>query len=518
MRKRPRSGIKFSSLLKIGLVLLPFLLGGLYIGGALYIIGDITTPFLQKNYDSGEFIPANFTLMAQWADAIELRFEQYHIPANISLKVTFTDSNYDTPSYYHPTDNVALSTGMALATECFRYRAAVRENNTALKTNATRVIKKLLTGFSYLLAVPNGGIGPEYPGTISRFYWAPDNTAIPGYASITNWMLDENEVRHFNGTGAYKNYRWRGYTSKDEMAGYLFGLGAAIQFCQDEPWIWNRTRLLIAQIIEGYLKTNWLVINGDGNPCGSDMKSIMFMTGGEWILSLLRIGKTAFPDGRYDQLYHYFASKDMYMNSVARADPLNLIMDYYAWNFNHKTIFNLITLEDNPQLKNFYISQYINGIYNKIRYTRSPYFNMMYLVFTGENNDEIKKDIFDQLMRFENNTLCRNVNATARPSSHQLNPRIQYWRDFIGTNPIGMLYSPLTLEVGALTAEGKNYYLQPATVDMMYHNVGNFYEKNPFEEISGYNSPSNNGLTEGPGNTFTVVYWMGRAYGIIPPP
>ncbi|NVM52473.1 MAG: hypothetical protein HWN66_02135 [Candidatus Helarchaeota archaeon] len=510
MRRRSRSHIKRYYIVRIALIIIPFLLGGLYVGGAFYIINDITSFVHNKNYDPASFIPADFINMSQWADKIEIRFENYHMPANISLVCTFTGSNYTNVSYYHGTDNVALSTGMALATECFRYEAAKKENNASLKANATRCIKRLLTGFSYLLAVPNGGIGPDYPGIISRFYWSPDNVNIPGYETITNWMLDENEVRHFNGTGAYRNWRWRGYTSKDEMAGYLFGLGAAIQYCNDEPWIWNRSRLLIAQIIEGFKDTNWLVINGDGHPCGSDMKAII--GGGEWILSLLRIGKTAFPDGRYDDLYHYFASKNMYMNKVAQGKATNIIMDYYGWNFMHKTLFNLITLEDDPNLKNLYINQYKDGVYNFIKYTRSPYFNMMYLVFTGENDSAIKEDIFDQLMRFENNTYCRNVNATIRPLSHQLNPKMQNWRNFIETNPIGSLYKPLTLEI-----DFDDIYLQPATVDMLYSNVGNFYEKCPFDEIS-VDERTGNGLKEGPGNTYTVVYWMGRAHGIIPPP
>ncbi|NVM31898.1 MAG: hypothetical protein HWN65_23865, partial [Candidatus Helarchaeota archaeon] len=80
---------------------------------------------------------------------------------------------------------------------------------------------------------------------------------------------------------------------------------------------------------------------------------------------------------------------------------------------------------------------------------------------------------------------------------------------------IGMLYKPLTLEVGALTPEGKALYLEPATIDMLYTNIGNFYEKNPHEEIT---TTTGSGLSEGPGNTFTCVYWMGRAYGIIPAP
>lgn len=518
MRKRPRKGLKKSSYLKVGLLMLPFVLGLMYVGGALYIINDITSEFFVKHYDSGSFIPANFTAMAEWADQMELRFEQYHMPSNISLRCTFNGYNYTNVSSYHGTDNVALSTGMALATECFRYRAAVNEGNASLKASATEYITRLLTGFSYLLAVPNGGIGPDYPGSISRFYWAPDHVTITGYQGVTNWMLNENEERHFNGTGAYQNYRWRGTTSKDEMAGYLFGLGAVIQHCQNESWIFERARLLIAQMIEGYIKTNWIFINGDGHPVGSDMKSTLFVSGGEWILTLLRIGKTAYPDGRYDALYHFFATKDTYMNCIARSDALNLIMDYYAWNFEHKVMFNLITLEDNPRLKNFFINSYVTGIYDKIKYTRSPYFNMMYLVFTGCNDSDIKADVFDQLMRFENNQFCRNVNSTPRPANHTINPDIIKWRDFVQNNPLGALYEPLTLEVGVLSEDGRNYYLEPATVDMLYTNVGNFYESNPHEERSGAIHRDNNGLTEGPGNCFTVVYWMGRAYGIIPPP
>jgi hypothetical protein len=200
------------------------------------------------------------------------------------------------------------------------------------------------------------------------------------------------------------------------------------------------------------------------------------------------------------------------MNIVGGGSNLNLIMDYYSWNFMHKTLFNLITLEDDPNLKNHYVNQYENGMYQLMKHTRSPYFNMMYLVFTEKNDSAVKADIFDQLMRFENNTYIRNVNATIRPASHQLNPKIQQWRDFIDNNPIGILYSPLKLEVNF-----EDRYLQPATVDMLYTNVGNFYEKSPFDNVTKEERTGDR-LTEGPGNTFTVVYWMGRAYGIIPPP
>lgn len=520
MRRRSRKHLKRNFILMAAIVMIPFLLGGAYVGGAMFIINDITSFVYTKHYNSSDFIPANFTQLARWADAVENRFEKYHIPANISLTCTYKDANYTDVYRYHHTDNVGLATGFALATECFRYRAAVNEGNVTLAQNASRCIKRLLTGFSYLLAVPNGGIGPAYPGSISRFYWSPNDTNIPGYWDVTDWINNQNNnrsnsydeaVRHFNGTGAYQNWRWRGSTSKDEMAGYLFGLGAAVQYCQDDPWIFNRAGLLVAQIIEGFKKTDWLVINGDGHPCGSDMK--MVIGGGEWILSLLQIGKAAFANNcyGYHNLYHYFATKNMYMNNLARGSVFNVISQYYGWNFMHKTLFNLITLENDPRLKNLYVRSYVDGVYSLIGNSRSPYFNMMYLVFTGGNDSVTRANIFDQLMRFENNTFCRNLNSTPRPAWHQLNQKMEFWSDFIENNPLGMIYSPLTLEINF-----DRMYLQPASIDMMYSNVGNFYESNPHSVFTA-NHSSRTGLAEGPGNTFTCVYWMGRAYGIIPP-
>ena len=76
---------------------------------------------------------------------------------------------------------------------------------------------------------------------------------------------------------------------------------------------------------------------------------------------------------------------------------------------------------------------------------------------------------------------------------------------------MGFLYAPIALEID-FTDE---LWMQPATVDMMYYDPGNFWGDNPFEEDGGRQG---NGLTEGDGRVYNCVYWMGRAYGIIPPP
>ena len=72
----------------------------------------------------------------------------------------------------------------------------------------------------------------------------------------------EDEYLHYNGTGDYKNWRVRLHTSLDEMAGYIQGFGSVLKWidpddCEISKWCYNRVRLLVAQMIEGFKDTNW---------------------------------------------------------------------------------------------------------------------------------------------------------------------------------------------------------------------------------------------------------------------
>lgn len=486
-----------------------------YFGGATQILDSITEFNYYIGLDTSDLLAPDFDTMAQWADILDEQFEDVHMPTGIALRLTWEDITGTKVDYYHSTDNVGLSTGLALATYCFKYKAAKDAGNTEQMEDALRVVKGLVEGFSMLLAVPNGGIGPNYPGLPSRFYWAPQDRNIEGYEHITEWMVGENE-RHYNGTGIYSQYRWRSWTSKDEMGGYFFGLGRCLELV-DDPWVQERVGLLTAQLIEGFKNTNWEVIAGDGNPAGTDLKNTLLS--GEWVLSLLNMGKKSNPE-LYNELYMQYAAKQQYMNMAIGSNRYNTIMDYYANSFGHKNLFNLIMLEQEPALKEWYVQEYTNKVYQNIRFHRVPYFNMMYLVFSGDQNETIRADIYDQLMRFkyyefEKYGALRSHDAVPRPSWHQKNPEIEQWRSNLVGNPLYALYSPLTIEFGVLDANNRPYYLQPLTTENWLNDIGNFYGSNPFEERG---SITGDLKAEGCGNVFTVVYWMGRAYGIIPPP
>jgi hypothetical protein len=519
MRKRSRKTLIRHNVMIAFLFVGPFAPFLIYLQGGVAILGDCALYNQTIGLNTSEFIPPNFKTMAEWADILDKRFEDMHMPSNIALRCTFTNYTYSKIDYYHSTDNVGLSTGLALATYCFKYKACKDIGDADGMAQALRIIKGLVDGFSMLLAVPSGGIGPDYPQHPTRFVWSPEDAEIEGFEHITNWINNKKgyyNVRHYNGSGIYINHRWRGWTSKDECGGWFFGLGRALQLV-DDPWVQERVKLLTAQMIEGFRKTNWMITSGEGFPVGTDLKASLLS--GEWILSLLSMGKLAYPE-RYGELYHHYLTKEMYGNMAIGNSWTNTIMDYYAQSFGHKNVFNLITLTEDPNFRKYLVNQYVRGMYDNIKYHRVPYFNMMYLVLTGDDNETIKDDIFDQLMRFqyfniETNGAIRNLNATPRPSWHQKNPKIEYWREALVSNPLFAIYQPLTIEFGVLDNNSRPFYLQPLRIENWLNDIGNFYGSNPFEERR---STTGNGLSEGCGNVFTVVYWMGRAYGIIPPP
>lgn len=491
----------------------PFVPFFVYLQSGFSLLDECSSFNFTIGLNTSEFIDPVYGKLDRWARTLDDRFEKMHMPSNIALRVTFKDYDYDEINYYHSTDNVGLSTGLALATYCFKYKACEDSGDIEGMEQALRIVKGLVDGFSMLLAVPSGGIGPDYPQHPTRFVWSPEDREIEGFELVTNWMVGEHE-RHYNGTGIYSQYRWRGWTSKDECGGWFFGLGRALQLV-DDPWVQERVKLLTAQMIEGFRKTNWMITSGEGYPVGTDLKASLLS--GEWILSLLSMGKLAYPE-RYTELYNHYLAKEMYGNMAIGNNRMNTIMDYYANSFGHKNVFNLIMLTEDPNVKQMFVNQYVKNMYENIKYHRVSYFNMMYLVFTGDTNETIRADIYDQLMRFEAYHIdyygaIRNLNATPRPSWHQKNPQIEYYRDQLANNLLYSIYQPLLIEFGVLDSTRRPFYIQPLRTENWLNDIGNYYGSNPFEERG---STEGNGLSEGCGNVFTAVYWMGRAYGIIP--
>ncbi len=534
MRIRSRKNLKKKNTAIVFFFLLPIIGVAIFVAGGLYILNDMASfTYRMEPPDTANFIPQNeinHTILAEMAQLFETRWDQYHSPTNISVDAIFTDYNYNNVSAYVPTDNGAQWSGMMLSSECFRYSVAKRENNQSAIDHSIKLIRKMVTCFSYFLAAPNGGIGPEYNAICARFVAAPNET------EIWPFMFEKNSI-HFNGTGAYKNWRVRLSTSLDEVAGYIMGLASVLLYITPADgyiasWCYERTRLLTAQLIEGFKRSNWLMISGDGNPCGTDMNSHF---GGIWKLALLKMGAIAYPESSYPQDYYYTAFKSLHMNLLSEGSSWGVIMDYYGLTNSVCVQIVLTLMEENPQLRYFYIKEYENGIYDIGKYHRNAYMNIAHLTFmslleenekyqfynSAYNDDNVLWDVLDNLYRFHISGWCpiRNYNLLQRPHSTratslnsnirrmELAPAAQIWREWFQTNQLGPLYSWLDIEF-----EFEDHYILPVTVSEMKIS-SLIWEENPFRGEGG--NPTGNGLQENTGMSYTIIYWMGRAFNIF---
>jgi hypothetical protein len=515
MRIRSRKNLPKKNTAVAFLFLLPIIGLATFIAGGLYILNDMASfTYVMDPPDTSNFIPQNeinHTILADMAQFTETRWEQYHSPTNISVDAIFTDYNYDNVSSYVPTDNGAQWTGMMLSAEVFRYVVAKRENNQTTIDHSIKLIRKMVTCFAYFLAAPNGGIGPEYNAICARFVARPNETEV--------WpFMFANDPIHFNGTGIYSNWRIRLSTSLDEMAGYIMGLASVLLYVApgdsaSAEWCYETTRLLTAQLIEGFKRSNWLMISGDGNPCGTDLNSYF---GGIWKLALLKMGAIAYPESSYNQEYYYTAFKSMHLNLLSEGSSWGVIMDYYGLTNSVCVQIVMVLMEENPQLRMFYIKEYEQGIYDICKYHRNAYINIAHLAFMSLLDENEKYQFYNHTSGW---CPIRNYNLLQRPHSTratsldpnirrmELAPAAQRWREWFETNQLGSLYSWLDVEF-----EFEDHYMLPVSVSEM-KSSSLIWEDNPFRIGNG--NPNWDGLQESTGMSYTLIYWMGRAFDIF---
>ncbi len=508
MRVRVRRHVNWQSLGILALLVAPIIAVGipaLIFSDGLNRMGEI---FVNPYYNTTTFLDLNHTRLGQMADVFEDRLVKYHLPLNYTCTTWFNPPDYETPSLYGGGGDTAIQTGLGLATQCFRYASYVKENNWTGVNESLGVIRNLTNGVSMLLAVPNGGIGPDFPGILARVV-APPRASLPSGA-MQGLALDYSP---FNGSGQYSQWKWDGATSKDQHSGVLFGLGMVLKFIpeKDAPDILNLARLCVDQLVHGFLQTGWSGIDGTGLPTGVVMNSNL-LGSSEWVLCLLRLGATAYPE-KYADLYYHFVTSEFYLSRASGGSLMNLMMDYYSNTFFLHVMGALILLEDDPAIREVYVSQFIQPFWNLVRYHRNAYFNAMYLMLTGDTNHTVIHDLGDQLMRFDINRFPeRNMNYTAVPSWYGTTPDT-FLDDVFKNNPFASIYQSIP---GVYNKFEPKYFLQPRTVDMMHHDWF-IWQRNPFslDDADHYNRPANNGRTESHGLAFTAPYWIGRWAGVV---
>ncbi|MGV9204400.1 MAG: hypothetical protein ACOC44_10340 [Promethearchaeia archaeon] len=540
MRVRKRKNIAKKNTALVVFFLLPLIGVFSYGSVVLYILYDINSFTYELEPPNKRYFTErneiNMSRLEEMAEIFDYRNRKINSPVGYPVKVTFKNRSYtyNAIEKWHHTDNGAAHASYALAAACFKYKTALDLGDDEMLKNASSEVKFFVNAFAKLIAAPNGGLGKKpngewYPGIISRFA-----VSYQDAKKYHPFML-EDHPRHHNGTGKYSNWRVRWKTSRDEVSGMYLGWASVLKFIdpsinEDSEYAYNTTRIMIGQVIHHWKEeSNWLVLDHDGSPTGSDINT------SPWKLIALRIAATAYPK-TYGALYKYTASKMLRMGSANMGQLWNAGMEYFAFMGACKSMFPLIILEDNPQLRYLYIKNFEQKFYPIVRYHRNAFFNTVHLAFLSLLKEEqqtrldnpkydyedVTWDVLDQLWRFHTSNWCpvRNYNLTERPHSTRstsenpemrkkvLEPSRQKWLNFIENSPSGWMYSWM---IDLFSMEDKVYEM-PRTVSE-YPSQHNVWQTNPMQKEGG--NPNGNGLEEPPGTSYTMVYWMCRAFEII---
>jgi hypothetical protein len=527
IRKRKTAGLQ-TTLIVLG-IMMPLILGGLYVERFLTMYRSSTAFTLEIDSDSTEFYSLDeidIDALEQLGILYDTRQLTHHTPHNLSQVITLNAATGNIIRY-HATDNAGLHTGEALAGACFRYASLPidsPERNQSLK-----LIRKMFTGLKMLIEVPNGGLGPNYSGVIARFYASPEMLKDGNYT----WIMDETHYKYTNGTGKYENWRWRGYTSKDELGGYLLGISCVLKFvAPHDPWINENVRLVIGQFTEEYLKYYFQIFHHDGTPNGAHFQ---FPSGLEWKILITQLAKLAYPDNeRYKQIHDFIVSKELGISNVPTTTQDNVIDGYYGYAYAHHIYLALIMMEEVQDLQDLYFRSYQKA-YAVFKGHRNAYFNAIYLAMVKLASDDvevsynitkIRWDVLDQLWRFNltfqgnydntyggrNKTISRKELDPLGVNWTVVDPEIAKWRDFVENNSMGMSYKWVidSLFGGMLN----DHYLKPALVDMCPpHDFA--WNQSPFTESGANHNPNPKTIRENTSGSYNLPFYLMKYYGYL---
>ena len=538
--KRKTIKIKYTVLTVV--CFLPLVLFGFFGGFIGYFFTDLASHAFDRElnmYDPNEWnsmqnITDDLEIMDDLADIYQVRQIDYHTPINLSVNCwLYNGATNKTGIFrYDLTDNAGLYTGASLATESFRYNTLT---NSTEKAESLVLIKRLVTGLSLLMAVPNGGLGPNFPGqTLARFYAMPELVNNANYSEMFG-----DHYKMFNGTDGttmggenYSQWRVRLYTSKDELGGYFFGLAAALKLV-DDPWVQNIIKLIVGQIANGFIDSMYQEIHGDGDPCGAHLENMFTLTG-EWKMVLMKMATMAYPKNyRYAQLYNYYCTREMYQPYSPHVGESNTVDEYYANGFSHDLLMGYALLEDDPIKIDRFINTYERD-YKLFRYQRNAQANAVFLAFNAirsqpstrysqEELDEILWDTLDQLHQFTAYPIYNDSYGGVNKSVLRqdlggdwliLDPKIQKWKNFFDYNPIGKLFRWLPAEL--MDGMLDDRYLKPRTVSM--YRVDTFiWNSNPYSPTDVWSNSRavSWAVNERIGISYTMPYYLLKYYGYL---
>ncbi len=462
------------------------------------------------------FLEADEALLESIVLELSARYPEYHIPLNQSASAVFHNDSaehggeisYMNVSHWRHSDNHALWTGIDFTGWTYKYLVAIQEGNETMAEFAEYVLIRLTTGFSYMMKVPNGGLGPEYGGILARGYAPPDTENI--------WpQIFGDRFKHTNGTGEYSQWRYRGYTSNDEFAGYYLFLALATRYLMHIEYIQERVSLIVDQICYNMLQNIFHGVHTTGSTTGVSQLPTL-LSGGFWAALSLKLGSIHHPE-KYLSYYHHYVSNDLIYLANAESGRQNILGGYYPYNFGTCVVLAFLLLEDpSTNIWQHYFQGYLDTLWSNTRYHRNAWFNVAFLMICHENGlleedlnedfDFISRDIKDQLQRFVNHhdplPIYRRATLPHPEDVELFNPVERLEEELNLPKPVMDFLDIIGLRTERQLAE------RPLTLE--YHETHRWvWEKNPFQ----YRERSEDRFRTESGAVLTVPYWMMRYLG-----
>jgi uncharacterized protein (TIGR03437 family) len=370
-------------------------------------------------------------LWASEADAvaISVHIRARHMPFGTILDPIYVSATSNEIIGYTRCGDSALWTGAYLAAEAFRYK--VTQSADALNN-----LKAALAGLKALTDVTGDN-------RISRCMVLADSPFAAGIAS--------EEAQHTINRNL--PWIWAGNTSRDQVVGAFFGLGAAYDLVDDDAV--KKSIGELATRLTGFISRHQWSPNDD--------LANTFLVRPEELQTLLQVTRHVDPSSTVSGPFIVLPT-----NAGVLVDVQGL-GSYFKFNLDYMSFYHLVRLQDNDDNR---------GAYRTVRnYTTShqnPFFNLI-----------------DRALGTANST--RDSETRVLLEQWLQRTRRDFFVDLTKTVPVclGRACQPIPIQLRTPT-------------DFLW-------QRDPFQLVGG-----GSGFIESAGVDYILPYWMGRYYGVIP--
>ena len=292
------------------------------------------------------------------AYAYERWYQRWHSPGyGGTAEAIFADPELTRLKMLDGIGDSTIWTGTYLGAEAFRW--AVEHSPQAL-ANAKKAYRAL---HYHLIATGKRGLLARYVGPLKPPFWNGSEEDC-----LKNDRCYIIPCPEGAGYGPKDKCFWLGDVSRDQYTGYWFGSALAYDLIDDEElrsWIRKDIQVIIDQLV----KDDFVIIDVDGKPTGAG--KVMAAMKFDWLLISAHILK----DPNLKKRYEKEVNLHWLWNIIASDRRLNQYFEYFAFNLDHQTYYNLIRLENDHHRKRYFQKVFREKVWGYTRGTSNVFFD-----------------------------------------------------------------------------------------------------------------------------------------------